>query len=130
MDLPERLLRPEPVERLRDGHGVDALIRKRDRLGGAVERVDTGRQQRPHPGDRLDRDDLRAGRGEGTCQLPGTRRQIEEPPARTESEQLPKQRNRRVGILRPRAIVDLRDEAEGMRLRVDPLRHGSTGRGR
>ena len=74
--------------------------------------------------------DAESARGQGARELPGARREVEQGAAGTESEPLAKERNRCVGILGARAIVELRDEAESVRLRVDPLRHGSRGRGR
>src|SRR5207253_8682603 len=98
-------------------------------LASSRERLTALRQPYPHLRDRLDGDDLRTARGEPARELPRTRREVEHPPARAESEPFPKQRNRRVRILRPPAVVELRDEAEGVRLRMD-LRHGSRDRGR
>ena len=59
MDLRNGFRGAEPVERLRAGHGVDARVRERDRLGGSVERVHVRErcaQLLAHLVDRLDGD--------------------------------------------------------------------------
>ena len=62
-DLPARLVRAEPVERLRTCDGVDAVVGERDRLRRPGQRVDPGDRALKlgtHGVDRLDGDDAGA----------------------------------------------------------------------
>ena len=68
-DLAERRVLLEPVEGLPDDDRVDALVRERDRLSGAVEGLGRGRDQGAHRLEGLDRDDLMAEREQRGRQL-------------------------------------------------------------
>ena len=83
--LGERLLRPEPVERLPDRDRVDGRVRERDRLRAAGERLGLRHdalEQRAHRVARLDGDDGGAEGDELARQLPGARGEIEHAPSR------------------------------------------------
>ena len=77
VQLRQRPLAVEPVERLAGERRVDARVGERDRLGRPLVRL--GRRHRlpqllEHRGSRLDRDDVEAERDEAARQLPRSRR--------------------------------------------------------
>ncbi len=126
MDLRERLIAPEPVERLRHGDGIDRLRDERHPLGRAVERLHVRERLaecRPHLGDRLDGDHLGPGPDEERRQLPRPRGQVEDDPARPEA-QLPREERDRLGrIGRPSADVRVRHAREAAGRLVDVGAH-------
>jgi len=75
-DLGQRPRPVEPVEGLAAEHTVEALARQRDLLGGAGERLRLARDQRPHAGERLDRDHVIEPAEEDTRELAGARAEI------------------------------------------------------
>ena len=79
-DLAERARAVEPVEGLGAEDGVDRAVRERDLLGAAGKRLrlgDGALEQGPHPGQRLDRDDVREMPDEQPGQLAGARGEVE-----------------------------------------------------
>src|SRR4051794_26685074 len=59
----------EPVERLRDGDGIDCFVAERDLLCRARDRLDAGWDERSHFRERLHRDDVRTRREERAREL-------------------------------------------------------------
>ena len=115
VDLGERFLAVEPVERLSDDDRVDRSIGQRDRLGGALEDLDAGNgrlERGPHARNRLDRHDLDAERSEETRHLAGARREVEHALARAELQHLDQMRDRGVGVGGTAPLVGLGPGAE------------------
>ena len=90
----ERGRRVEPVERLRDGDGVEARGPKRQALGRARQRPRNARagavEHLPHAVDGLGRQELRAEGLEQARELPGAGREIEHPCVRGRCRDAPR----------------------------------------
>ena len=130
MDLGQRLLDAEPVERLPARHHVDAAVRQRDRLGRAVEGLHVGQRREQvlaHLVDRLDGDHAGAERDERARQLAGAGGEIEDIAAGSDLEALGEPCHRRLGIAGPAALVCVRGRREPTRrCRVDFVHDGVT----
>ena len=116
VDLGQRPLEVEPVERRGGGDRVGRAVRERDLLGRSGERLGPGHRRRElgaHLGERLDRDHPRAGRHELARQLPGAGADVDHgrPGAEPEPRRQPVDDRRRVR--RPAPLVALGDRAEG-----------------
>ena len=111
VDLGERFLAVEPVERLSDDDRVDRSIGQRDRLGGALEDLDAGNgrlERGPHARNRLDRHDLDAERREQPRHLARARCEVEHPLARAEPAAPDDAATAAVGIGGPAPLVGRR----------------------
>jgi hypothetical protein len=131
VQLRQRLVRAEPVERLPDRRGVDRRVRERDRLGRARERFDVRQNPLEHAAHLvagLDGDDLHAERQQPPRELARAGAEVEHPRSRAEAEPLGDPADRLVGVRGPAALVDLRDGLEAVTALL--LRHATTGRGR
>src|ERR1700685_2015439 len=123
MNFGKRLRAAKPVEGLRRNHGVDTGVRKRNRLGCAVDDRDVGQPLAKlvaHGLDRLDRDDLRPGRRQRPRELSGSGSQFHHARSGTDLERLDQALNGRRRVIRPSPLVRRRGplEADG-RLLVD-----------
>src|SRR5581483_927340 len=87
VELRQRTLVVEPVERLRDRHDVDARVRERQLLRRPVERLDA-LELRPHLRNRLDREHARARTGQEPRQLPRAGSDVGDRPPRPERRPL------------------------------------------
>jgi len=105
LDLAERSLRVEPVERLRDRDGIGRGVRERDRLRGSVQRLDPRGNPRTHLDQGLNGDDARTRRHELPRELPGAGCKIHDDAARPEAELLDEERHRLRRVARPRTLV-------------------------
>jgi len=123
VDLAQRLVLTEPVERLADGDGVDVAIRERHPLGGAGEDDDAAHvllELLPHLAYGLDCDHVGAARHEQPRQLAGSRSEVEHGAARTQVETRDETLDGRRGIAGPSTLVDVgaREAARrGMQIR-------------
>ena len=109
----------EPVERLARRSRRRRSVRERDRLGGAVERVDVGERREQllaHLVDRLDGDHAgrRKGRARGSACRCRRRGRARSRPG-SSREALDDPRDRLVGIARPAALVRVRGSRETLR---------------
>ena len=86
MDLGERGLSIEPMERLGDGHGVRRAVGQRNVLGRPLDCADRRLDQRPHSRQWLNRDHLRAGGAEGSAQLARPGGEVDDAWARCERQ--------------------------------------------
>ena len=125
MELRQRPLVVEPVERLRDGDHVREPVRERDRLRRPVERLDVEAVElRPHLGHRLDRDDARARRREQASQLPRPGADVDDRPLHAEPASLRHPCDGLLGIRRTCALVNVgraREAGRGDRMHARQL---------
>ena len=127
VDLGERLLAAEPMERLRHRDRVDAPVVEWDRLRGAVERFHGRRELdelRPHRGERLDREHAGAGRSQHARELSRPCAEIQHVASWPDPHALDEPCDRLGRKPGARALVHVRDRVERLRGRMDvPAAH-------
>jgi hypothetical protein len=111
VDLGQRVVGAEPVERLRRGDGVGRGVRKRNRLSRARQHLNAG-EERPHLLDGFDRDDPRPGLGEEPTQLARAGAEVDHRPTRPQREPPGKPGDRLDGVARAAPRVRLRGGGE------------------
>lgn len=123
-DLAGRTAPVEPVPGVADGDGIDAGVRERDRLGGAVEDL-VGLDQRAHRGERLHGHHGMPGRAQRLRELAGAGRQIEHPGPGSQLERFDHRRRvARAGRVVALAVLREAGRDERMELPAHPSAAG------